>query len=324
MRRTLRLGIAAVAMIASAGCTTMRSPDARDPWEGLNRATFEFNDGLDRAVMKPAAEGYRFVTPEPARAAVRNFFSNLADPWIALNQLMQGKPRLAVDDFGRFIWNSTIGLLGLIDVASDMGLPKHNEDFGQTLAVWGVDFGPYFVLPLLGPSSARDASGVVVDAFAYLPWQIPKWADFNHRVTWQWSLSGLDIVQQRADLLDATNVMEELALDRYAFVRNAFFQRRRYLIYDGDPPRLPEDKQSGAPPPAEPVQSGAVTRAAPVASNAAPAAEAPAPDEESAAAAPAPETAEAPAPIGELVEPRMPTNYPAVLAADAPRTFAAR
>jgi phospholipid-binding lipoprotein MlaA len=279
MTRTLRLGAALLAAAVLAGCSTMRSPDSRDPWEGLNRATYEFNDGFDRALLKPAAEGYRFVMPTPARTAITNFYANLKDPWIALNQLMQGKVRLAIDDLGRFVWNSTFGLLGLIDVASDMGLAKHNEDFGQTLAVWGFDFGPYLVLPILGPSSVRDGLGLIPDAYAYLPWQIPKWADFDHRVTWQWSLTGLDLVQTRANLLDATGILEEAALDRYAFVRNAYFQRRRYLIYDGDPP---PDKQSDAAPFAEPV------------------------------------------PTGLLVEPMLPANYPAVLAADAPRTVAAR
>jgi len=282
MTITLRTGAALAAVAVLAGCSTMRSPDPRDPWEGLNRATYEFNDGFDRVLLKPVAEGYRFVLPTPARTAVTNFFANLKDPWIALNQLMQGKPRLAIDDLGRFVWNSTFGLLGLIDVASDMGLPKHNEDFGQTLAVWGADFGPYLVLPILGPSSVRDGVGLIPDAYAYLPWQIPKWADFEHRVTWQWSLTGLDLVQTRANLLDASDILEEAALDRYAFLRNAYFQRRRYLIYDGDPPPLPADKQSSVTPVIDP------------------------------------------APPGPLVEPRVPANYPAVLAADAPRTIAAR
>jgi phospholipid-binding lipoprotein MlaA len=273
----LRLGVAAIAMTALAGCTTMRSPDARDPWEGMNRATFEFNDGFDRVLLKPVAEGYRFVMPDPARAAVTNFFANLQDPWIAVNQLLQGKPRLAIDDLARFVWNSTIGLLGLIDVASDMGLTKHKEDFGQTMAVWGIDFGPYVVLPILGPSSVRDGIGLIPDAYAYLPWQIPTWADFNHRVTWQWSLTGLDLVQTRASLLDATDLLEQAALDRYAFVRTAYFQRRRNLIYDGDPPPLPAEKQSGT----------------------------------------------APAPASLFVEPLMPANYPAVLAADEPQVAAA-
>jgi phospholipid-binding lipoprotein MlaA len=250
--------VAAIAIVALAGCSTTRSPDPRDPWEGMNRATFEFNDGFDNVLMRPLAEGYRFVLPSLARTAVTNFFSNLNDPWVAVNQLLQGKVERAIDDFGRFVWNSTFGLLGLIDVASDMGLPKHREDFGQTLAVWGVDFGPYLVLPILGPSSVRDGVGLIPDAYAFLPWQIPKWADFNHRVTWQWSLTGLDLVQTRAGLLDATDLLEQAALDRYAFLRNAYFQRRRNLIHDGDPPPLPADKQSGATPSFDPAPKGAL------------------------------------------------------------------
>jgi phospholipid-binding lipoprotein MlaA len=354
MTRTLRAGVAASALIALAGCTTMSSPDARDPWEPLNRATFEFNDGVDRAFFKPVAEGYRFVMPGPARTAVTNFFSNLNDPWVALNQLMQGKVRLAIDDFGRFVWNSTIGLLGLIDVATDMGLPKHKEDFGQTLGVWGVGFGPYFVVPILGPSSVRDGSGLIVDAFAFLPWQIPKWADFDHRVTWQWSLTGLDLIQTRAGLLDASNILEEAALDRYAFVRDAYFQRRRYLIYDGDPPPLPAKPESSrVTPPAGPVAPGAISLVP--ASSPPPAAPStvlvatPGTQEASPPTAPAQTAAEpfaqpgeagterppepareseasplAVPPPGPLVEPKIPVNYPAVLTVDAPRAVAAR
>jgi len=358
MTRTLRAGAAAIALIALAGCSTMSNPDPRDPWEPLNRVTFDFNDGVDRAFFKPVAEGYRFVMPGPARAAVSNFFSNLNDPWVALNQLMQGKVRLAVDDFGRFVWNSTFGLLGLIDVATDMGLPKHREDFGQTLGVWGADFGPYVVIPILGPSSVRDGTGLIVDAFAYLPWQIPKWADFNHRVTWQWSLLGLDLIQTRASLLDASSVLEEAALDRYAFVRDAYFQRRRFLIYDGEPPPLPAKPESSrarpgagpdgpgampfvpARPPSSEVQSivfvaepgaleglrwGEEPQAAQI--EEAPAAQAvretAEPPQEPAPGNDASPAAEPPS-IGPLVEPKIPANYHAVLEADAPRALAAR
>jgi phospholipid-binding lipoprotein MlaA len=324
MTRILRLGAVAMAIAACAGCSTVRSPDARDPWEGLNRATFEFNDGFDKALLRPVAEGYRFVLPSFARNAVSNFFSNLNDPWVALNQLMQGKVERAIDDLGRFVWNSTFGLLGLIDVATDMGLPKHKEDFGQTLAVWGVDFGPYLVIPILGPSSVRDGAGLVADAFAYLPWQIPKWADFDHRVTWQWSLTGLDLVQTRASLLDATDLLEEAALDRYAFLRNAYFQRRRSLIYDGNPPPLPADKQSSAAPRGDPIPTVPLVDAAPPESvPAVPLVDAPPP--ESVPAVPLVDAAPpGAAPAGPSVEPRLPANYPAVLAADAPRVVAAQ
>jgi len=244
-----RLGGALLLAAVLAGCATVSNPDPRDPWEPMNRATFEFNDAVDRAVLKPAAEGYRFVLPEVVRTGIRNFFSNLQDPWIALNQLLQGKVERALDDASRFLWNSTLGLGGVLDVATDMRLPKHNEDFGQTLAVWGVDSGPYLVIPILGPSTVRDAAGIAVATQAYLPWQLPKWLDFNYQTTWQWSLTGLDLVQTRANLLDATNLLEQAALDRYTFVRDAYFQRRRNLIYDGNPPPLPasDDKPAEAP-----------------------------------------------------------------------------
>jgi phospholipid-binding lipoprotein MlaA len=251
MRRLSRLAAAAAAAAALSGCAAVRSPDPRDPWEPMNRGTFEFNDGVDRVALKPLAEAYRFVLPEPVRAGVRNFFENLRDPWIALNQLLQGKVEEALSDGWRFIANSTFGLGGIFDIASDMGMPKHNEDFGQTLAVWGVDFGPYLVIPILGPSSVRDATGTAVATQAYLPWQLPEWLDVDHRVAWQNWLTGIDIVQTRANLLDATDLLEQAALDRYAFIRNAYFQRRRNLIYDGNPPPLP---------PSEPEPGGAESK----------------------------------------------------------------
>ncbi len=262
MRRARRLAVAALAAAALAGCATVQNPDPRDPWEPMNRATFEFNDGLDRVVLRPVAEVYQFVFPELVRIGVRNFFANLQDPWIALNQLLQGKVEEALSDAWRFIANSTFGIGGIFDIASDMGMQKHAEDFGQTLAVWGVDFGPYLVLPLLGPSSVRDGVGTLVATQAFLPWQLPKWLDLDHRVAWQNSLTIVDVIQTRANLLDASDLLEQAALDRYAFLRDGYFQRRRNLIYDGNPPPLPpRDEQSSAapvapgedvPPPREP------------------------------------------------------------------------
>ena len=247
----------------------------------MNRATFEFNDGVDRVALRPLAEGYRFVLPEPVRDGVRNFFANLQDPWIALNQLLQGKVEEALSDAWRFIVNSTFGFGGILDVATDMRLPKHAEDFGQTLAVWGVDFGPYLVLPLLGPSSVRDGVGTLVNSQGYLPWQLPKWLDVDHRVAWQNSLTVVDLIQTRANLLDASDLLEQAALDRYAFLRNAYFQRRRNLIYDGNPPPLPPSDGEPDAAPAEPA------------------------------------TRTGPAP--QSVDPKVPTNYDAVLAAGARR-----
>jgi phospholipid-binding lipoprotein MlaA len=220
---------------------------------------------------------------------------------------MQGKVELALSDSWRFIVNSTFGLGGLMDVATDMRLPKHNEDFGQTLGVWGLDTGPYIVIPIWGPSNVRDGVGLVADAYTYLPWWIPDWADWSHRVAWQNSLTAVDFVNIRANLLDTTDILEQAALDRYAFVRDAFFQRRRSLVYDGNPPppagggvrsHVPPADQPPSPEPAAgeaaaPVQEG---------------------DESLSAASPV----ERPAPPQQVVEPRIPANYAAVLAADAP------
>jgi phospholipid-binding lipoprotein MlaA len=281
---------AALAVAVLAGCATVQNPDPRDPWEPMNRATFEFNDAADRVFFKPLAEGYRFVLPELVRAGVRNFFENLRDPWIALNQLLQGKIEEALSDSWRFIANSTFGIGGIFDIATDMGMPKHNEDFGQTLAVWGADFGPYLVLPFLGPSSVRDGIGTLVNSQGFLPWQLPKWLDVDHRVAWQNSLTAVDIVQTRASLLDASDLLEQAALDRYAFLRDAYFQRRRTLIYDGNPPPLPP-RDEPPEPESEPERR-----------------EAPPPG--------------APGPAPQSVAPKIPTNYAAVLAAGTRRAAA--
>jgi phospholipid-binding lipoprotein MlaA len=327
-----RFAAAALAALALAGCATQqRSPSPLDPFEPANRAVFEFNDNADRFVFKPVAEGYRAVLPEFARTGVRNFFSNLRDPWIALNQLMQGKVELALSDSWRFIVNSTFGIAGLMDVATDMRLPKHNEDFGQTLGVWGVDTGPYLVLPIWGPSNVRDGVGLVADAYTYLPWWIPDWADWSHRVAWQNSLTAVDFVNIRANLLDTTDILEQAALDRYAFVRDAFFQRRRSLVYDGNPPAQPAGGGRSQAPPAAPgpapaaAETAAPAAAAPAtAETAAPAAAetaAPTQDAEESPVSAAP--MDAPEPSAQVVEPRIPDNYDAVLAADAPRVVAA-
>lgn len=302
-----RLAAAALAALALSGCATQRAPSPLDPFEPVNRAVFEFNDNADKFVFKPVAEGYRAVLPDVVRTGVRNFFSNLRDPWIALNQLMQGKVELALSDGWRFIVNSTFGMAGLMDVATDMRLPKHNEDFGQTLAVWGVETGPYLVIPIWGPSNVRDGVGLIADAYTYLPWWIPEWADWSHRVAWQNSLTALDFVNIRANLLDTTDLLEQAALDRYAFVRDAFFQRRNSLVHDGNPP---------------PPSGGGARSLAPPAGTSPPAAQAPvapAAAREDAPLSAAPEEDPGPAgPAAQIVEPRIPANYDAVLAAGAP------
>ena len=213
-----------------AGCAGTGGSQARDPWEGFNRGTFAFNDALDQAVLKPVAQGYVKVVPGFARAGVSNFFGNLEDIGTALNNLLQGKPVEGVSDAGRFLVNSTLGVLGLWDVATPMGLEKHYEDFGQTLGWWGVLPGPYLVLPFFGPSSLRDGPARFVDpARYYYPAIEPEGL--------RWGLQILDVVRIRAELLQAEGVLAEAALDRYSFIRDAWWQRRRSQVYDGKPPR---------------------------------------------------------------------------------------
>jgi len=211
------------------GCATGDYRDPRDPLEPLNRAVYSFNDMLDRAVIKPLAQGYEYIMPAPANQGVTNFFNNLTDIQSALNNLLQLKVGRAFSDVGRFALNSTLGILGLMDVASNMNLPRYNEDFGQTLGVWGFGPGPYLVLPIVGPSSAREGVGFVVDWFTD-----PIYYLDDPGVSW--GLRGLNLVDTRADLLNASRVLEEASLDPYAFIRDAFLQRRRSLVYDGNPP----------------------------------------------------------------------------------------
>lgn len=233
--------VSVVALVALSGCATTGG-DPRDPIEPVNRAVFQFNDTVDKAVLKPVAQGYKAVLPRPIRTGVTNFFANLRDPWIALNQILQGKIEEGATDFMRFVTNTTFGLAGIFDVASEGGMEKHDEDFGQTLGVWGLDTGPYLVLPILGPSNVRDGAGRVADSAAYVPWEGPGWADAGDEVAIRNSLTTVDLIQTRAGLLDASNVLEEAALDRYAFVRDAYLQRRRSQVYDGNAPSQRDDE----------------------------------------------------------------------------------
>lgn len=231
MPRTPRLLALLAGLFALAGCATVQGPpDPRDPWEGYNRAVFEFNDAVDRAVLRPVAEGYRAVTPRAVDEGVSNFFSNIDDLRVALYDLLQLKFDEAARDLGRVAWNSTVGLAGVFDVASSLGLPKRDEDFGQVLGHWGVPAGPYFVIPFLGPSTLRDAPSTYVDYRAspsFALWDEPE----------SWYLTGLSVIDKRADLLPLEDLTQEMSYDRYAFLRDAFLQRRRYLVYDGNPPQ---------------------------------------------------------------------------------------
>lgn len=239
-RRRAALALGLVGLLALlGGCASSGPVNPRDPLEPMNRAVFEFNDGVDKVVIKPVAQAYRAVLPQPVRTGVRNFFANLQDPWIGVNNLLQGKVEAGLTDWFRFTTNSTIGFAGILDVASDMRMDKHNEDFGQTLGVWGLPTGDYLVLPFFGPSDVRDGLGLLVDGYGYGGFWLPRLIDPPHRVAWRNVLSGVDIVQLRAGLLTTEGIFEAAALDRYSFLRDAYLQRRRNLVYDGNPPPEP-------------------------------------------------------------------------------------
>ncbi|MFM1806801.1 MAG: phospholipid-binding lipoprotein MlaA [Pseudomonadota bacterium] len=208
-----------------------------DPFERVNRAVFSFNEAADDYVIKPVAEAYKFVLPEFVRTGVTNFFSNINDVLIAANNLLQGKPSNAASDIGRFLVNSTIGILGFFDVATDMGLDKNREDFGQTLAVWGVGDGPYVVLPFFGPSNVRDTVGLAVDIETDFMINTNK-LNSDEKI----AVNGLRIINRRADLLDAGQLLEDAAFDKYSFLRDGYMQRRRSQIYDGEPPPMKESE----------------------------------------------------------------------------------
>lgn len=235
---TTKLGKLAMAGVAAAvltGCASSGNP--KDPVEGFNRAMFGFNEGLDKVVIKPVATGYEAVLPSPVQTGVANFFSNIADLMIGVNNLLQGKPAQAASDAGRVLVNTTVGFLGLIDVASSMGMEKHEEDVGQTFGRWGVDDGAYVVLPFFGPRTVRDTVGLVFDVAT------DPVSHVDH-VSTRNVLIATRIVSNRAELLKADKVIEEAALDKYSYVRDAYLQRRRSLIHDGNPPKL--DPYSGS------------------------------------------------------------------------------
>lgn len=194
-------------------------PNPRDPYESVNRRMFAFNERLDAKVLKPAAQSYQTLVPEPVRDGVRNFFGNLGDAWSAVNWLLQGDVHRGVEQGARFAWNSTLGVAGLFDVSTSFGLDKRSQDFGQTLGAWGVGAGPYLVLPVFGPSSFRDAAALPVNSMGGSGW----W--FESQRT-QIAMRALDVIGLRADLLKAGDLVEGIALDKYTFFRDAYLQRR--------------------------------------------------------------------------------------------------
>lgn len=234
LRSSFLLSLLSLALLG--GCASTNNP--RDPLESFNRAIYSFNDGLDKVIMKPVATVYREVLPQFARTGVTNFFNNIYDVITALNNLLQGKISDAVSDVGRLAVNTTVGIAGLIDVATEIGLEKHKEDFGQTLGRWGIGDGPYLQLPFFGPSSFRDAIGFFVDTRV----DPVRWIWRDHVATRN-SLWGLYLVNLRANLLESTKILDEAALDPYEFQRDAYLQRRRNLVYDGNPPPQKEDEE---------------------------------------------------------------------------------
>jgi phospholipid-binding lipoprotein MlaA len=224
--------VLAAGMIASGG-PALADETPGDPFEGFNRAMFAVNEGLDTVAIKPVAQVYDFVTPLPVRAGVGDFFGNILDFRNVLNNTLQGKLGDAGVDLGRLLINSTIGIFGLFDVASELGLERHDEDFGQTLAVWGWDNSSFLYWPLVGPRTVRDTGGLIVDIYTD-----PTWGTINKSVAVRNSMVALRFVDVRADLLPTDKVVEEAALDKYAYVRDAYLQRRRNQIFDGRPPRL--------------------------------------------------------------------------------------
>lgn len=243
---SMRLGIVLLLAIGMSACTTVtkvktkalatlekvsektgigNNPD--DPLEGFNRSMFAFNESVDSAVLKPAAQAYQKVTPGVVKTAVGNFFSNAGDVWTAVNNVLQGNFADGANDFMRFAINTTIGVGGLIDVASAGGMPKHQADFGQTLGVWGVPAGPYVVLPILGPSTLRDSLATPIDFKGDILYS-------RGSVAFRNTSSVLRIVDKRANALDAVNLIEEAALDRCVFIRGAYLQRRESQVREDD------------------------------------------------------------------------------------------
>ena len=300
MRRAATIACA----VALTGCATVTTPTKGDPLESYNRTMFTINDKVDQYALKPVAQGYVWAVPEPVRNSVTNFFSNIGDVYIAANNLLQLKIADGVSDIMRVAINTVFGVGGLFDVATIAKLPKHAGDFGLTLGHYGVPPGPYVVLPLMGPSTVRDTSGLVVDYFG-------NPLTYVHPDSVSWALYGVNLVNTRANLLGATDVLADAALDKYSFVRNAYLQRRQYLISGGEG-NAPDYGEAPLPNYNEPEGAAAAEGASATAAPAAPAsaAEGTAPASGT-AAAPAPASGSAnTVPGNQYVPPRAPPGFP--------------
>lgn len=247
------------ALLALGGCASTQNfakearggPGARlDPWENWNRKVFAFNEGLDEKVLKPVATGYAKVVPQFVRKGVDNFFANAADGWSAVNNVLQGKPEPAFSDVVRFTTNTVLGFLGVLDIASEFGLQHYYEDFGQTLGRWGFGAGAYIVWPLIGSSTVRETIALPLDRTA-------SPAVYINNGGYQFGIVGLQIINTRAKYLGASQVIDDIALDKYAFIRDAYLQRRRSLVFDGDAPPAPDASSPAGGADAEPLYAPA-------------------------------------------------------------------
>ncbi|CAN5314817.1 hypothetical protein BH10PSE17_BH10PSE17_30760 [soil metagenome] len=238
LRAPLTAALLALVTLLSACATPGTTSAGGDPFESVNRKVYAFNDAVDNAVIKPVAQGYKAVVPRPVRTCVGNFFGNMSDAWSTVNSCLQGKGGECAQNFMRVATNTVFGIAGCIDIASSIpGLERKSEDFGQTLAVWGVPSGPFVMLPLFGPSTVRDTGGLIVGTYAD-----PLGYIFDDE--WYWGLTALRIISLRADLLDASNLLDGAALDRYSFIRDAYIQRRNSQVYDGNPPDTPQPDEA--------------------------------------------------------------------------------
>ena len=243
MKRLLATCLAAIALLVTTGCATTAAPGAVapkpapkvDPWERWNRKVFSFNEAVDTAVIRPVATAYEKVVPQLVRTGVNNFYGNFADAWSAVNNLLQGKVGDSAQDVMRVGANTLFGIGGLFDVATELGLDSQREDFGQTLGYWGFTSGPYIVWPLLGPSTVRESFALPLDRYMISP------ALAFSQDGGRFSLTVLGLLNDRANLLPTSRMLDDMALDKYVFVRDAYLQRRRSLVFDGNEPPSEEE-----------------------------------------------------------------------------------
>lgn len=219
--------------LALAGCAPAAKRDPRDPFEPINRVTYRFNDAVDRAVLKPVAKGYKKVAPQFVQTGVSNFFDNLFQPTVFLSDVLQAKFKPAANDMARFVLNTTVGIGGFLDPATAAGLDKNDEDLGQAFGKWGIGPGPYLVIPLLGFSDVRDGIGSAGQIYT-------SPIHYVERDAWRYSLNGVEVIDTRARLLETEKALEG-TFDRYAFIRNAYLQRREYQVTDGNVPPVNYD-----------------------------------------------------------------------------------